>query len=86
MHMRRALLVVWMCFIARGAFYSAVLPLWEGFDEWAHFAVIQRMAVRGELVVLRESPISRDIAPSLELAPVPWELRYLPLPSMTHDA
>jgi 4-amino-4-deoxy-L-arabinose transferase-like glycosyltransferase len=75
-----------MCFTARAAFYCAALPLWEGFDEWAHFAVIQRMALRGELLVSRQSPISREIEASLKLAPVPWELRYLPPPSLTDDA
>ncbi len=86
LQVHRWLIALWICFLARGAFYAAAFPLWEGFDEWAHFAVIQRIALRGERLVDRSSPISRQIHESLELAPVPWELRYLPLPSMTHDA
>ena len=44
--------VIWACFAARLLFYAAMLPLWEGFDEWAHFAVIRTMATRGVLLVL----------------------------------
>ncbi len=83
---RRLLFAIWVCFLARGAFYSAAFPLWEGFDEWAHFAVIERMAVRSEVLVWRDSPVSREIDASLKLAPVPWELRSLPPPSLTEDA
>ena len=82
---RRWLFVIWVCFLARTAFYSAALPLWEGFDEWSHFAVIQRMALRGEFLVSRDSPVPRDVAASLELAPVPWALRGMPPPSATQD-
>src|SRR5260370_23795954 len=86
MRTRWWLLLIWMCFVARAAFYSAAFPLWEGFDEWSHFAVAQRMALRGEILVATKAPITRDIQASLELAPVPWELRYLPLPSVTEDS
>jgi len=86
MHPRRAVFVIWLCFTARAFFYSAALPLWEGFDEWAHFAVIQRMALRGEVLVSRDSPVPRDVQASLELAPLPWDLRNLPQPSVTQDA
>ena len=79
------LLAIWLCFLARACFYCAALPLWEGYDEWSHFAVVQRMAFRGEPLVSRDSPISRDVAASLELAPVSWECRYLPPPSATYD-
>jgi len=50
----------------------------EGFDEWGHFAVIRAMAVRGELLVARDSPIPRDVEASLQLAPVPWDMRHYP--------
>jgi hypothetical protein len=83
---RRWLLAVWLCFLARAIFYCAVLPIWEGYDEWAHFAVVQRMAFRGEPLVARDAPIGQDIAASLQTAPVPWELRDYPPPSATHDA
>ncbi len=86
MNTRRWLLAIWVCFITRAVFYSTALPVWEGFDEWSHFAVIQRMALRGEFLPWRYSPISRDIEASLKLAPLPWALRDAPPPAMTHDA
>ena len=72
--------------MARVFFYCAALPLWEGYDEWAHFSVIRRMALRGEALVRRESPVPFDVAESLDLAPSPWALRDMPPPAATHDA
>ena len=85
MRAHRWLLAIWLCFLARAFFYCAAYPIWEGFDEWAHFAVVQRMAFRGEPLVSRESPVPRDVASSLDLVPLAWELRTLPPPSATHD-
>ena len=69
MRATRWILAIWLCFLARAFFYCAALPLWEGYDEWSHFAVVQRMAFRGEPLVSRFSQIPRDVAASLELAP-----------------
>jgi 4-amino-4-deoxy-L-arabinose transferase-like glycosyltransferase len=77
---------IWACFVARLGFYSSVLPLWEGYDEWAHFSVIRHMAVSHEALVERDAPVPRDVEASLQLAPVPWEMRYLPPPWLTQDA
>jgi len=78
-------MAVWACFLARLLFYSAMLPLWDGYDEWAHFAVVRQIAFGGHWLVSRDAPIPRDVEASLELAPVPWELRSLPPPSVTRD-
>jgi 4-amino-4-deoxy-L-arabinose transferase-like glycosyltransferase len=80
------MLAVWACFAVRLLFYAATLPLWEGYDEWAHFAVIRHMAIGGELLVARQAPIPRDVEASFRLAPVPWEMRSLPPPSLTEDS
>jgi hypothetical protein len=85
MRTRWWLALIWGCFLARLAFYSAMLPLWEGFDEWGHFAVIRAIAVRGEVLAARESPIPRDVEASLQLAPVPWDMRHYPRPYLTED-
>ncbi len=77
--------VIWACFVARLAFYCAMLPWWEGYDEWSHFAVIRILAHRGGALVARDAPIPRDVEASLALAPVPWEMRDLAPPSLTHD-
>jgi hypothetical protein len=86
MRTRSWLVAVWLCFLARGFFYCAAFPLWEGYDEWSHFGVVQRMAFRGEPLVARDRPLPRDVAASLELAPVPWELRNFGPPAATYDA
>jgi hypothetical protein len=39
--------VIRACFAARVPFYAAMLPLWEGFDEWAHFSAIRAIPVGG---------------------------------------
>jgi len=85
MRTRWGLAAIWGCFLARLVFYSAMLPLWEGFDEWGHFAVIRAMAVRGELLAVKETPIPRDLEASLQLAPVPWDMRHYPPPYATED-
>ena len=70
------MLLVWVCFVARLLFYAAMLPLWEGYDEWAHFAVVRHMA-GGELLVSRDEAVARDVEDSLQLVPVPWEMRAI---------
>ncbi len=72
-------------FVIRGAFYASVLPLWEGFDEWAHFAVVEEMARTGNLLVDRATPIPSDVQDSLEIAPVPWDQRHVAF-SVTEDS
>jgi 4-amino-4-deoxy-L-arabinose transferase-like glycosyltransferase len=78
--------IIWMCLLLRLAFYASTLPLWEGVDEWAHVAVVQSVALRGELLGARDRPIPRNIEASLRIAPLPWELRRFDPPSLTHDA
>ncbi|HTX34421.1 MAG TPA: glycosyltransferase family 39 protein [Bryobacteraceae bacterium] len=77
--------VLWACFLLRLLFYSSMLPLWEGYDEWAHFAVVRSVA-SGQLLPPRDGPVPRDVEASLQIAPVPWEMRYLPPPSVSEDA
>ncbi len=76
----RALLVgaIWLCFLAKAVFYSSFLPLWEGPDEYAHLAFVQYLASRHSLPSTKAS-VSREVAESLQLAPVPWTIRRPPL-------
>ncbi len=80
----QGLVLVWACFLARGLFYSATLPVWEGFDEYSHFAYIEHLAQTGQLPVAR-TPVSREVEESLTLVPLPWLLRDMNLPHATHD-
>ena len=69
------LVPIWICFLFRGWFYASMFPLWEGYDEFAHFGVVRAMTARGILLVPRDQPGPRDVEESLKLAPVPWEVR-----------
>ena len=84
--MRRLVLLIWLCFLARGAFYAVLLPLWEGFDEWAHFAYVQQLASGGGLPVLGKTAVSREVAESLSLTPLPYGHHAIEQPWLTHDA
>jgi hypothetical protein len=81
----RTVAAVWLCFIARALFYCSVVPMWEGFDEYAHFAMIQRIALHPGLPDFRTAAISRQVAASLELAPVPWIVRDPSKGWLSHD-
>jgi Dolichyl-phosphate-mannose-protein mannosyltransferase len=64
--------LIWLCFILRGFFYCSFLPLWEGYDEWAHFAYVERLATSGRLLADRSEPVSRRVQASMQLVPMPW--------------
>src|SRR5471030_653148 len=72
--MRWLLVSIWICFLFRGWFYASLFPLWEGYDEFAHFGVVRAIA-RGILLPPRDQAGPRDVEESLKLAPVPWEVR-----------
>jgi len=79
-------LIVWLCFVARGTFYTVLLPMWEGYDEWAHVAYVQRLASGGGLPVLGQTVISREVAESLELTPLAHAHPSMTGARLTHDA
>jgi hypothetical protein len=81
----RWVVAIWACGLLRLGWYATALPLWEGYDEWAHFAVVRAMS-EGHVLVARDAPIPSDVAASLQTAPVAWELRNLPAPARTQDA
>ncbi|HMC58587.1 MAG TPA: hypothetical protein VKJ01_05295 [Candidatus Solibacter sp.] len=73
--MRWLLVSLWICFLFRGWFYASMFPLWEGYDEFAHFGVVRAMIAKGILLPPRDQAGPRDVEESLKLAPVPWEVR-----------
>ena len=44
-----ALVFLWLAFVVRGIWYSALMPAWEGYDEPFHFAI--RLALTPPAVV-----------------------------------
>ncbi|RPJ58843.1 MAG: hypothetical protein EHM23_16190 [Acidobacteria bacterium] len=81
---RRALLLIWAIFLIRAGFYLSFTPLWEGFDEHAHFAYVQLMAVEGRLPVADKDRISQEVYFSLKQAPLPWQPGGFGV-GLTHD-
>jgi hypothetical protein len=77
----------WLAFIVRGAWYCAVQPPWEGYDEPYHFAALQHVA-SGQGLTRTDTPISLEVQKSLHLLPTPWELQFqsIPGPFLTHEA
>jgi hypothetical protein len=76
--------ILWVFLLLRGAFYSSLLPLWEGWDEYAHLAWIQHWIDHTTLPSASDG-ISREIDESMRQAPLPRELRWLGPPYLTHE-
>jgi hypothetical protein len=81
---RRWLAAIWLGFVVRLVFYATAFPIWEGFDEWAHFAVIRQVA-SGRVLVPRDALVPLDIAASMQLAPMPPTLSNLPGAAVSHE-
>ena len=80
----RRLLILWVLFLARGTFYCAMLPLWEGWDEYAHFAVLDHWVYQGTMPRL-EDAVPREIDESMRLTPLAEELKWIGPPYQTHE-
>ena len=80
-----SLFALWLCFLLRGVFYASVLPLWEGYDEYSHFAYVQHVSVHGSIPVPGISRISREVSASLALTPLPWTQKDLVPGAIPYD-
>ena len=80
------LVLLWLAFVARGCWYCALLPPWEGYDEPFHFAALQNVA-SGRGMPQADTLISLEVQNSLHLLPLPWELQFqsIPQPLTTYD-
>lgn len=79
------MLLIWLAFLARAAFYSVEQPLWEGYDEWAHFAYVQYIA-KHRALPLRSDRVFSEVAASLLLAPLPRSAAVGIKGAATHDS
>jgi hypothetical protein len=86
MHTRRWLAAIAVCFAARLAFYASAYPLWEGYDEWAHFGAARAIAFEGRFLAPRDTRLPRDVEESLKLVPMPPNLHDLPPEALSHEA
>lgn len=76
--------VLWLCVFAKLIFYSSFVPLWEGYDEFSHFAFVEHLVKTRTLPDLRNAPTAPEIVESLRAGPVPWTIRNW-TGSMTYD-
>ena len=65
--------------------YSALLPLWEGFDEPFHFAYVQHLGTEHRLPQLGTTTLSAEVLQSLQLAPASHVVRSNIPTLMTYD-
>ena len=76
---------IWLYFLIRAAFYASVIPIWEGYDEWSHFAYIEHVVAHSELPVAANTRVSREIERSLQLMPLPWAAKDSTSKHIHHD-
>jgi hypothetical protein len=56
--------------IVNAVLFSALLPLWEGFDEAFHYGYVETLWQSRSLPVLGRTPLPGDVAASFQFAPV----------------
>ena len=78
--------IVWLFFIFKAVFYASFIPIWEGFDEFSHFAVVQHLVVSGKMPEVGSARNSREVAESLKYVPVPWTIRGWSTEWQPHDS
>jgi hypothetical protein len=67
---RKVVLVAWLAFLVRGVFYCVEQPIWEGFDEWAHFAYVEHLAMTGSIPE-RTDEVPADVSASIRTVRMP---------------
>lgn len=81
--------VLWICVFAKLVFYSSFVPLWEGYDEFAHFAFVEYLFNNHTLPDLRSAVVPPDITESVRTVPVPTTIRswiHEPRPLRLYEA
>ena len=63
---------IWLAFLVHGAFYCHLIPLWEGFDEWGHYAFVEYLRLHGTLP-LPSDDVTEEIHDSVESEPIRHE-------------
>ena len=74
--MARRAWILWALFLIRGAFYCKMLPLWEGWDEYAHFAWLEHWNQHHTLPRY-DTPVAPEIGLSLSQTPLTEELKWM---------
>jgi hypothetical protein len=70
---RILLTAVWLIFLIRGAFYCNLIPLWEGFDEWGHYAFVEHLRLHPGILPRTTDRVTEEIRQSVQSAPIQHE-------------
>lgn len=68
-----AVLLFWLL---NAILYPLLMPLWDGFDEPFHYGYAQHLATETRWPVLSQTPLSKELTRSLELAPASHVVRH----------
>src|SRR5271154_5316619 len=71
--------------VVNACLYSALLPLWEGFDEAFHYAYVETLWQTRRLPVLGPTLIPNDVFRSFQLAPVSYVVHRMIPAAATYD-
>lgn len=72
--------------IVNAALFSALLPLWEGFDEAFHYGYVETLWQTRRLPILGGTKIPYDVSASFQLAPVSHVLTASIPEAISYDA
>ncbi len=70
---RLGLAAIWLIFLIRGAFYCHLMPLWEGFDEWGHYAFVEHLRLHPGTLPRTADRVTEEIRESVQSAPIRHE-------------
>jgi hypothetical protein len=70
---RYYLAAIWLAFLVRGAFYCNLIPLWEGFDEWGHYAFVEHLRLHPGTLPRTTDGVTEEIRRSVQSAPIRHE-------------
>ena len=71
--------------ILNAALYSGLLPLWEGFDEPAHYGYVESLWQTGRLPILGHTTFPRDVLASFRFAPGSYLMHRWRPETMTYE-
>ena len=71
--------------VVNACLYSALLPLWEGFDEAFHYAYVETLWQTRRLPVLGRTLIPHDVTRSFQLAPVSYVVHRVIPEAISYD-
>lgn len=66
-------LAIWLIFIVEGAFYCNLIPLWEGFDEWGHYAFVEQFRLHPGTLPHTTDRVTDEIRRSVQSARIRHE-------------